>query len=211
MSIDAAMKALAALLLNQAEGREGKVSKSVLFHQLESEGHKRSDLEGAMYQMKELGLIGVGEDSSVIHPEPYLDWMGSLGKPGELPQRIVPKPQTTSWPVIWPLRSLREWYVKSLRGAGQQPPDVAHAPPGDLFAHFSTMQRRLLLLLDGKGMVPIVEVVRKLYGEDSTENREALKALVTRANRKVTERSLGLEIRKHGQYFSLNPVEPTSQ
>jgi hypothetical protein len=128
MSTDAAKKALAALLLNQAAGREGKVSKSVLFHRLEREGHKPTDLEGALYQMKELGLIADGEDSSVFRPEPYLDWMGSLGKPGELPQRIVPKPQTTSWPVIWPLPPLREWYVQSLRGAGQQPPDVAHAP-----------------------------------------------------------------------------------
>jgi hypothetical protein len=129
MSIDAAMKALAALLLNQAEGREGKVSKSVLFHQLESEGHKRSDLEGAVHQMKASGLIGVRVDSSVIQPEPYHDWPGSLGQLGEVPRRVVPEPQTTSWGVIWPERQLWESWERNLRGARPQLPDVERAPP----------------------------------------------------------------------------------
>jgi hypothetical protein len=79
-------------------------------------------------------------------------------------------------------------------------------PAVDPFPDFIGKQRRLLLLLNGKENVRIVEAVEKLYGKDSPKNREALKAVVKRANRNLAAKTLNREIRVRGDYISLKPI-----
>ena len=78
--------------------------------------------------------------------------------------------------------------------------------PSDPFADFIGKQRRLLLILHGKDEVRIVEAVERLYTTDSPENREALKAVVKRANRNLAEKNLNREIKVRGDYIKLKPV-----
>jgi hypothetical protein len=104
-----------------------------------------------------------------------------------------------------------------LRTAGAGNPAVASTAPQtdvgtgeppavDPFPDFIGKQRRLLLLLNGKENVRIVEAVKNLYGKDSPENREALKAVVKRANRNLAAKTLNREIRVRGDYLSLKPI-----
>jgi hypothetical protein len=106
MPVIAAKQAIGARLLNCPTTPEGAVGKDALFAALESEGHIRTDLEAALFEMRD-ELVQLDERVEWSQPDlssPY--W--------QMPEDVrgVPKPQPEklSFQVVWPLPALRDWY-----------------------------------------------------------------------------------------------------
>ncbi len=76
MSIDAATRALAALLLNKPTTREGAAAKDELFQTLRAEGHPATDLEAALFALKTAGAIESGEQVQVPVPGRLIEHSG---------------------------------------------------------------------------------------------------------------------------------------
>src|SRR5262245_30399252 len=110
MSIQAAKKAIAALLLNQPTTSHGAVSVDALFSGLCTEGHHRSDLEAALFELRTDELICLDE---------RVEWSVPGGSVwADAPEGVflvpVPKPEPTEYRyrVVWPLEALEHWWKR---------------------------------------------------------------------------------------------------
>jgi len=116
MSIDAAKRGIIALLLNKPTTPDRATSKERLFDQLLADGHKRTDLEAALFELKTDGLVGVREHVESLPPPDSLL--------GDIPDGVfltpLPKgePRRIAYDIVWPLSALQEQYTNLRKGTG---------------------------------------------------------------------------------------------
>jgi hypothetical protein len=116
MSTEAAKRAIAALLLNIPTTREGAVSTESLFTRLRDEGHKETDLEAGLFELRTEELIRVEERVEVFDPPRSI----LHDMPDEVFLTPLPKPEPirSSYRVTWPLPALQEWWGRNSGNRG---------------------------------------------------------------------------------------------
>jgi hypothetical protein len=79
--------------------------------------------------------------------------------------------------------------------------------PSEPFLDFPRKERKLLMALFRKGIVPIEDVIRAVWGDTRPkEPEDTLHKLKTRTNERLTAKSKLLEIRREGQTLKLDPI-----
>jgi hypothetical protein len=75
------------------------------------------------------------------------------------------------------------------------------------FLDFPTKERALLTALQGKDYVPITEILRVVWDNQlPKEPKDTLHKLVTRTNKRLTEKNRGLEIKKEAETYKLTTI-----
>jgi hypothetical protein len=110
-------------------------------------------------------------------------------------------------------RTGRDEALEVVRAAAGTPA-AANASPGQpfalsdeaVYAFSGNTQRRLLRAVNGKGHVPIAEVLRAVYGSTDNSNQEALLKAKDRLNGKLAEKGMGCELKREGETLILSRV-----
>lgn len=127
MSVAAAKRAIAALLLNKPASPEGADGVDFLTSRVAKDGHKEADIHVALFEMA---------DGSLVRIEEKVDCTTYSDSPSFLPERVFSRPATPPrviehrYQVVWPLPALKEWWRNQATFSAPSSADVGKPNQG---------------------------------------------------------------------------------